>query len=59
MVLFERDPQGDEAYLAGNDDSGQDRNAYIRRRLHAGREYVIRLRLYYAADSAETAVMWW
>ena len=46
-------------YRTGDDDSGEDRNAYIRRRLHAGRTYVLRLRLYYAADSGETAVMWW
>ena len=29
------------------------------RRLHEGRTYVLRIRLYYAADSGETAVMWW
>jgi hypothetical protein len=58
MVLFERSAAG-EVYLTGDDDSGQDRNAYIRRRLYAGREYVMRLRLYYAADAAETGVMWW
>ena len=45
--------------MTGDDDSGEDRNAYIRRRLHAGRTYVLRIRLYYAADSGETAVMWW
>lgn len=59
MVLFERDSKKGDVYLTGDDDSGYDRNAYIRFRLHAGREYIIRLRLYYAADSAETGVMWW
>jgi hypothetical protein len=59
MVLFERDANKRSVYLTGDDDSGQDRNAYIRRRLHAGREYVMRLRLYYAADAGETGVMWW
>ena len=59
IVLFERTSGGRDAYVTGDDDSGEDRNAYIRRRLHAGRTYVLRIRLYYAADSGETAVMWW
>ncbi len=59
MVLFERDAKKGDVYLSGDDDSGMDRNAYIRRRLHRGREYVMRLRLYYAADAGETGVMWW
>jgi len=58
LVLFEQ-VDGGARYLSGDDDSGEDRNAYIRRRLHAGRTYVLRIRLYYAADSGETAVMWW
>ena len=59
VVLYTRNPDGEELYLTGDDDSGEDRNAYIRRRLHAGRTYVLRLRLYYAADAGETAIMWW
>ena len=59
IVLFERTASGRDAYVTGDDDSGEDRNAYIRRRLHASRTYVLRIRLYYAADSGETAVMWW
>lgn len=59
IVLFERGPDGAEVYLEGDDDSGEERNAYIRRRLHEGRTYVLRLRLYYTADAGETAVMWW
>lgn len=59
IVLFERTAGGRDTYLAGDDDSGEDRNAYLRRRLHAGRTYVLRVRLYYAADSGETAMMWW
>ena len=58
-VLNIRDPGGAERYLTGDDDSGLDRNMTIRRRLQAGSVYVLRLRLYYAADAAETAVMWW
>ncbi len=59
MVLFERDADGRERYLTGDDDSGDDRNAYIRRRLQAGKTYVVRVRLYYASDAGETALMWW
>lgn len=59
LVLFERIANGKETYLGGDDDSGEERNAYIRRRLMAGRTYVIRLRVYYAAEASDTAVMWW
>lgn len=59
IVLFERMPAGRDTFVTGDDDSGEDRNAYIRRRLHGGRTYVLRIRLYYAADSGETALMWW
>ena len=57
-VLFERTNNG-ELYMTGDDDSGEQRNAYIRQRLIAGRTYILRLRLYYAAASGDTAVMWW
>jgi len=59
MVLMERGANNSEVYLTADDDSGEDRNALIHRRLHAGRTYVLRLRLYYAADAAKTGVMWW
>jgi len=58
-VLLERTGQGKEIYVTADDDSGEERNAHIRRRLHRGRVYVLRLRLYYAADAGSTAVMWW
>jgi len=58
LVLFE-DVNGELRYRAGDDDSGEDRNAYIRRRLYKGRKYVMRLRLYYADRPGETGVMWW
>jgi hypothetical protein len=58
-VLNERTAGGRDTYLTGDDDSGEERNAYIRRRLHAGRTYVLRIRLYYAAAEGETGVMWW
>lgn len=58
VVLFE-DDGGELRYLTGDDDSGEDRNAYIRRKLIKGRRYVLRVRLYYADRSGETAVMYW
>lgn len=58
IVLFERD--GDKLrYIAGDDDGGEDRNAYLRLKLFSGRKYVLRVRLYYAEREEETAVMMW
>lgn len=59
MVLYSRDSDGTERYLTADDDGGQDRNASIVLRLQAGISYVLRVRLYYARDAGETAVMWW
>ncbi|MBK9735233.1 MAG: hypothetical protein IPO92_09805 [Saprospiraceae bacterium] len=47
MVLFEKS-NGVEIYLSGDDDSGTDLNSMINMRLIKGREYIIRVRLYYA-----------
>jgi len=58
MVLFE-EVNGELRYKAGDDDSGEDRNAYIRARLDQGRRYVLRVRLYYATDAGQTGVMLW
>jgi hypothetical protein len=58
MVLFE-DTGGELRYREGDDDSGEDRNAYIKRRLYKGRKYVLRIRMYYADRPGETGVMWW
>jgi len=57
--LYAREGNGKDVYLTADDDTGEDRNAYIRRRLQGGRTYLIRIRLYYASDSGETGVMWW
>ena len=57
MVLFD-DCGGDELrYIAGDDDSGIDRNARMVVRLDRGREYILGVRLYYAAT--EAAVLVW
>jgi Astacin (Peptidase family M12A) len=58
MVLFE-DIAGQLRYVKGDDDSGTDSNARIEQRLVKGRRYVVRLRLYWAGDTGETAVMCW
>jgi hypothetical protein len=58
IVLFE-DVDGELRYVAGDDDSGEDRNALLRVKLFRGRTYVLRIRLYSSWESGETAVMHW
>ena len=58
MVLFER-VAGQQRYRDGDDDSGFERNASFNVSLYAGREYVLRIRLYYAFSKGDTAVMMW
>ena len=58
MVLFEK--EGEEPrYLSGDDDSGTDYNAKIVYKLLQGRTYILRVRLYFASGSGNTAVMVW
>ncbi len=56
LVLFE-DINGVPRMLAGDDDSGEDRNAAIVYRLFSGRKYIARLRLYYPGQSGKTSLM--
>ncbi len=58
IVLFE-DDNGQLRYLSGDDDSGEERNAYMKLKLFKDRKYVLRIRLYYAERRGETAVMFW
>lgn len=58
MVLFE-DVDGELKYRGGDDDGGEDRNAYLKLRMSRGKQYVLRVRLYYADHAGETAVLWW
>ena len=58
VVLFE-DVGGQLKYRGGDDDSGEDRNAYLKLRMARGSTYVLRVRLYYADRAGETAVLWW
>ena len=56
MVLFEK-TSTEEVQIAGDDDSGKDENAKITMKLIRGREYVIRIRLYYKEKSGETSMI--
>lgn len=58
IVLFE-EVGGELRYVAGDDDSGEDRNSHLTAKLFQGRRYVLRVRLYYAWSSGQTAVMYW
>src|SRR4051812_47685426 len=52
LALFE-EINGEPRFLAGDDDSGEDRNASIRYKLFKGRNYLLRLRLYYPGQSGK------
>ncbi len=56
MVLFEK-VNGKEIQMAGDDDSGRDYNARIRRKLIKDREYIIRVRLFYRSKEGETVLI--
>jgi hypothetical protein len=58
LVLFE-EVDGQLRYVRGDDDSGVDRNARISSKLFQGRRYVARVRLYWAGESGQTAIMYW
>lgn len=58
MVLFELD-DGEPRFRNGDDDSGETRNAEIKKKLLRGRAYILRIRLYYDGGSRDTAVMMW
>ncbi|HEU5074087.1 MAG TPA: matrixin family metalloprotease [Polyangiaceae bacterium] len=56
MVLFEVTNDGPR-YMAADDDSGTSLNAELKVRLLPGREYILRLRLYYSDASGGGALM--
>ncbi len=58
VVLFEVAPEGN-VQIAGDDDSGEERNALIEQRLSSDRVYRIGVRLYHADSAADTSVMVW
>lgn len=57
-VVFER-VEGELRYLAGDDDGGEPRNAHLKLKLFQGREYVLRVRLYWPGELGQLAVMYW
>jgi hypothetical protein len=57
LVLFE-EVTGAPRFLAGDDDSGEDRNASIVYKLFKGRTYIVRLRLYYPGQSGRTSLVY-
>jgi hypothetical protein len=62
VVLFTQVETGPEEgrglrFLAGDDDSGTDRNARFQVKLTKGATYVLRVRLYWAWATGECAVM--
>ncbi|HEX6751116.1 MAG TPA: hypothetical protein VF092_27750 [Longimicrobium sp.] len=57
LLLFE-DVNGEPRFLAGDDDSGEDRNASIAYKLFSGRSYIARLRLYYPGQSGKTSLIY-
>jgi hypothetical protein len=57
LVLFE-DINGEARFVAGDDDSGEDRNASISHKLFKGRNYIVRLRLYYPGRTGKTSLMY-
>lgn len=58
LVLFE-DIDGELRYIAGEDDSGEDRNGRLQVKLVKGHRYVARARLYSAWGSEGCALMYW
>lgn len=58
LVLFE-DVNGELRYVAGDDDSGQQRNTSISAKLFQGRNYVVRVRIYWTGGSGQAAIMYW
>jgi hypothetical protein len=58
LVLFE-EIDGKPRYVAGDDDSSQDRNARIVHKLFKGRTYIVRLRLIHPGQSGKTSLVYW
>ena len=58
MVLFE-DVDGTPRFVAGDDDSAYDRNARIETKLQRGKEYILRVRLYFSEEGGDMAVFAW
>lgn len=58
LVLFE-EVAGKLRFVAGDDDSGEERNAQIEAKLFQGRRYVLRVRVNWVGQAGQAAVMYW
>ena len=58
MVLSEV-VSGENVYVSGDDDSGEERNSHIKIKLHKGKKYIINIRLFYKTSAGDTCVMLW
>jgi hypothetical protein len=58
LVLFE-EVDGELRYVIGDDDSGEDYNAEFRVKLFAGRNYVLRARLYWVSRQEDFGLIMW
>jgi hypothetical protein len=58
MVLFE-EVDGQNWFLAGDNDAGLPTNATLAARLRAGREYTLRVKIHFAPDPKNLSVMMW
>ncbi|GFE72134.1 M12 family metallopeptidase [Chroococcus sp. FPU101] len=57
LGIFEK-IDGEPRYTDADDDSGEARNATLRVKLFVGREYVLRVRVYYQQDEKVAVMMW-
>lgn len=58
LALFE-EVNGELRLVAGDDDSGEDRNSRVSAKLFQGRSHVAMVRLYWSGESGQTAIMYW
>ncbi len=58
MIIFQ-EIDGELVYIDGDDDSGFDRNAFVKLKLIKGNKYIIRLRLFFKESAGSTAIMIW
>ncbi|MGB1239426.1 MAG: M12 family metallopeptidase [Pseudomonadales bacterium] len=56
VVLFE-ERNGNQEFIAGDDDSGENFNAKIVLRLHRGRKYIAKVRLFHAQSEGAGSIM--
>jgi hypothetical protein len=58
MVLFE-EIDSQPCYIRGDDDNGEDVNAFFEEHLFAGRKYILRVRLYWQHKKGDFGIMMW